>query len=125
MNEFLFSHSTWSVQTVDDLLRKTKRNKVRGGAEESQDNNVAPSVAAVQPGRRGDDEEEEDALLTESAALSATETRINSDPAFHGFKKVNTKISACPVCKCRLLQFAAQIHCHEVHKMHAGEEMNE
>ena len=125
MNEFLFSHSTWIEQTVDDLLRKTKRNKVRGGAEESQDDNVAPSVKAVKPGRRGDDEEEEDGLFPETATLSAMETRINSDPALHGFKKLNTKISACPVCKCRLLQFAARIHCHEVHKTHAGEETNE
>ena len=53
MNEFLFSHSTWMVQTVDDMLRKTKRNVVRGDAEESEDeaNNLAPLGAAepVQP----------------------------------------------------------------------------
>ena len=98
---------------------------MRGGADESRNGDVAPSAAAVQPGRRGDDEEEEDGLLTDSATLSASETRINSDPAFHGFKKVNTKISACPVCNCRLLQFAAQIHCHEVHKMHASEKRDE
>ena len=44
MNEFLFSHSTWMVQTVDAMLRKTKRNVVRRDAEESEDedNNLAP-----------------------------------------------------------------------------------
>ena len=45
--------------------------------------------------------------------------------AFHGFKKENTKISACQVCKRRLLQFAAAVHCHEVHKKHTGKEMKE
>ena len=125
MNEFLFSHSTWIEHTIDDLLRKTKRKKVRGGADESHDINVAPSVKAVKPGRRGDDEEEEDGLFPETATLSATERRINDDTDFHGFKKVDTRISACPVCKRRLLQFAAKIHVNEVHKKHAGEETNE
>ena len=36
-----------------------------------------------------------------------------------------TRISACKVCKRRLLQFAAPIHYDEVHKEHTGEEMNE
>ena len=129
MNEFLFSHSTWIEQAVDDLLKKTKRNKVRGDAEESQDDNVAPSMRAVKPSRRGNDEEEEDneedGLFPATATLSAMETRINSDSAFHGFKNLNTTISACPFCKCRLLQFAAAVHCNEVHKTHAGKETNE
>ena len=63
--------------------------------------------------------------MPDSATLSAMEKRINADTAFHGFKKIDTKISACPVCKCRLLQFAAPIHFHEVHKMHAGEERDD
>ena len=79
----------------------------------------------VQPGRRGDDEEAEDGLFPITATLSAMERRINSNTAFHGFEKVDTKIAACQVCKRRLLQFAAPIHCHEVHKEHAGDQMNE
>ena len=35
MDEFLFSHSTWIVQTVDGILRKTKRNVVRDEGAES------------------------------------------------------------------------------------------
>ena len=104
---------------------------MRGDAEESQDNNLAPSgsvddaIAAVQSGGRGDDDEAEDGLFPDTATLSAMERRINSNAAFHGFKKVDTKISACEVCKQRLLQFAAAIHCHEVHKTHADEGMDE
>ena len=125
MDEFLFSHSAWIEQSVDDLLRKTKRRKVRGDDDESRNGNIAPSVAAGRRRGNGDDEEEEDGLEAESKTLTATEMRINSDPAFHGFKKVSTRISACPVCNCRLLQFAAPIHRHEVHKEHAGEERDE
>ena len=43
INEFLFSHSTWITETVDDMLRKTKRRKVRGEAEERENNTAAPS----------------------------------------------------------------------------------
>ena len=48
MNEFLFSHSTLMVQTVNAMLRKTKRNVVRSDAEEKEDenNSLAPSEAA-------------------------------------------------------------------------------
>ena len=138
MNEFLFSHSTWAVQTVDDMLRKTKRNVVRGNAKESEVNSLAPSsllndtINAGQPGRRDndeeaedDDEEADDGLFPATATLTEMERRINSNTAFHDFKNVDTKISACQVCKRRLLQFAAPVHCHEVHKTHAGEETNE
>ena len=161
MDEFLFSHSTWMVQTVDDMLRKTKRNVVRGDAEdaeESEDDESVPlgavepvqpsgvggggngedggvgvdggaggegaNPAVVQPGQHDDTKEAEDGLFPDTVALSAVETRINSNTAFRGFKKVDTKISACQICKRRLLQFAAPIHCHEVHKEHAGEETN-
>ena len=86
---------------------------------------MAVGLTTVQPGRRGDDEEEEDDLLTDSATLSAMEMRINADPAFHGFKNLDTKISACQVCKRRLLQFAAPSHYNEVHRTHAGEEASE
>ena len=142
------------MQTVDAMLRKTKRNVVRDDAEESEgdENNLAPlgdaelvqpsgvggggnvedggnrgdggGTAVVQPGQRDDDKEAEDGLFPDTAALSAVERRINSNTAFHGFKKENTKISACEICKRRLLGFAAAIHCHEVHKEHAGEETN-
>ena len=146
--------SMWMVQTVDDMRRKTKRNVVRGDAEESEDedNNLTPSgaaepvqpsgvggggngedgggggeganPAAVHPGRRGDDEEAVDGLFPDTATVSAMETRINCNSAFHGFKKVNTKISSCQVCIRRLLQFAAAVHCHVVHKEHTGDKMN-
>ena len=136
------------------MLRKTKRNVVRCNAEESkdEDNNLAPlgaakpvqlsevggrgsgedgggggegaNPAAVHSGRRGDGEEAEDGLFPETATLSAMESRINCNSAFRGFIKVDMKISPCKVCKCRLLPFAAPIHCHEVHKEHAGEETN-
>ena len=143
------------MQTVDAMLRKTKRNMVRGDAEESEDedNNLAPSgagepvqptgaggggnwedgdgdgeganPAVVHPGPCGNGEEAEDSLFPNTATLSVMETRINSNSAFHGFKKVDTKISACQVCKRRFLQFAAAVNCHEVHKKHTGKEMNE
>ena len=83
-----------------------------------------PAVA-VQPGTRGDNEEAVDGLFPDTATLSDMEKQINCNTAFHGFRHINTKIFACKVCKRRLLQFAAPIHCHEVHKEHAGEEMNE
>ena len=44
---------------------------------------------------------------------------------FPSLQKVDTKISACQVCKRRLLQFATAVNCHEVHKEHTGKEMNE
>ena len=139
MNQFLFSHSTWMVQTVDAMLRKTKRNVVRGDAEESEDeeNNLTPlgqdgrgggegaNPAAVHPGRRGNGEEAEDSLFPQTVTLFAMESRLNCNSAFHGFKNVDTKISACKVCKRRLLQFAAAVHCHEIHKEHTGNEINE
>ena len=48
MNESLFSHSTLMVQTVNAMLRKTKRNVVRRDIEdiEDEDNNLIPSEAA-------------------------------------------------------------------------------
>ena len=30
MNEFLFSHSTWIVETVDTMIEKTKQKRIKG-----------------------------------------------------------------------------------------------
>ena len=95
-----------------------------GNGEDGRNRGDGGGAAVVQPGQRDDDKEAEDGLFPDTAALSAVERRINSNTAFHGFKKENTKISACEICKRRLLGFAAAIHCHEVHKEHAGEETN-
>ena len=57
-------------------------------------------------------------------ALSIVKRRMNANADFHGFKKINTRILACKVCKRRFLQFAAPIHYDEVHKEHAGKKMN-
>ena len=43
MNEFLFSYSTWNVKTVDDVLRKTRRRRMRGVVAEIENNTLAPS----------------------------------------------------------------------------------
>ena len=77
----------------------------------------------VQPARRGDDEEAVDGLFPDTAALSELERQINSNTAFHGFKNVNTTLSACRICKRILLQFAVPVHCHEIHTHHVEEEM--
>ena len=161
MDEFLFSHPTWIVQTVDSILRKTKRNAMRDKGAVSENNNIAPSdsgesalgagplqptqplfngqggadedvssgevgnpAVVAQPNRRGDEDEAVDGLFPNTAALSDLERQINSNTAFHGLRNINTKIAPCHICKCRLLQFAQNVHCHEVHTEHALEEMD-
>ena len=99
--------------------------EVEGNGEDGGGGGVEANPAAVYPGRRGDEVEAEDDLFPKTATLSAMETRINCNSAFHGFKRADTKISACQVCKRRLLQFVAAVHCHDVHKGYTGEEMNE
>ena len=99
-----------------------------GGGENEEDGGggrEGANPAAVHPGRCGDGKEAEDGLFPETATLSAMESRLNCNSAFHGFKHVDMKISACKVCKHRLLQFAAVVHCNEVRKEHTCEEMNE
>ena len=53
-----------------------------------------------------------------TAGLTEREVNINTNTSFHTFKDVDTKIHVCPTCKCRLLSFAAGVHCHEIHTVH-------
>ena len=50
-----------------------------------------------------------------TAGLTDREVDININTSFHTFKDVETKIHVCPTCKCRLLSFAAGVHCHKIH----------
>ena len=64
------------VQTVDDMLRKTKKNAVRGDSEQSegQDNNLAPSGAA-EPLQQGKHEDfSVKGLQTQIASICDTNT---------------------------------------------------
>ena len=49
MNEFLFSHSTWIVETVDKMIEQTKRKRIKGkiAEEQERDGADAPDLAPV------------------------------------------------------------------------------
>ena len=49
MNEFLFSHSTWIVETVDKMIEQTKRKRIKGkiAEEQERDGADAPDLTPV------------------------------------------------------------------------------
>ena len=65
-----------------------------------------------------DEENEGESMDCVAAGLTDREVAINTNRSFHTFKDINTKIYSCPTCKCRLLNFAAGVHCHEIHTVH-------
>ena len=46
MDAFLFSHSTWLVETVEEMLKETKRKRSRGknAGQQDQNNSRSPAV---------------------------------------------------------------------------------
>jgi len=69
-------------------------------------------------GDSDDEDNESESLDCMTAGLTEREVNINTNTSFHTFKDVDTKIHVCPTCKCRLLSFAAGVHCHEIHTVH-------
>ena len=92
---------------VNDYLRE-------GGADETG------------VGHDGDDEEGGgESLDCATSELTDREICINTNESFHTFKNVDTKIHSCATCNCRLLKFAAAVHCHEIHTVHIDGEDEE
>ena len=77
-------------------------------------------------GHDGDDEEGGgESLDCATSELTDREICINTNKSFHTFKNVDTKIHSCATCNCRLLKFAAAVHCHEIHTVHIDGEDEE
>ena len=53
-----------------------------------------------------------------TAGLTDQEVGINTNTSFYTFKDIDTKRYSCPKYKYRLLNFAAGVHCHEIHTVH-------
>ena len=138
VEEFLFSNSTWIVDTIDEMLGKTKRKKgtksrvrkrranknngnptVDGGmiceADDSKDDVMEGNPDEMNSDNKADEGESLDCV---TAGLTDREVGINTNTSFHTFKDVDTKIHVCATCKCRLLSFAEAVHCHEIHTVH-------
>ena len=124
MKEFLFRRQPWIVESIEEMMKATRRKKLSKNddaqlAEDGEDIDIGSDEVDVE-----DEREEEDvaALVAHPLAgeLTKLEQQINLNEALHSYSDtispaLNTCVHACKTCGICLLDFAMKIHCHESH----------
>jgi len=123
MREYIFSRSTWIVNTIEEMLKATSRPRQKNDAEPAEDDRDVPNEVEDEDS----DGEEEEPLLDEapmSGNISKLEHDINQNDAMRPtveselkFHAEEMQIYACQTCDKRFLGLAMRIHINESHSI--------
>ena len=108
MREFLFSRSTWLIETMSQMMAATARGKRKVRDEDVDSSDDESGIDDdEEESKEGEESEEEVYIPPASGELTQLEKQINENRALHPMPNVNTHVHACKTCSIWLLDFTS------------------